>query len=73
MELVELVELVELMELMELMELLELVELVEFVPQKDLHKGSWGGWSNPFLCHSQLELRLSWAVTIFLNFRLKLV
>ena len=26
-----------------------------------------GGWSNPFLCHSQLELRLSWAVTIKSN------
>ena len=24
----------------------------------------WGGWSNQELCHSQLELRLSWAVTI---------
>ena len=29
--------------------------------------GWWWWWSNSLLCHSQLELRLSWAVTIYLK------
>ena len=43
---------------------------LEFMVQKQQqqHRVSWVGWSNPLFVLSQLELRLSWAVTIYLMF-----